>query len=79
LLDDCLSAVDAETEEAILHALKHEIRNKTSVIVSHRISALRHCDLILYMEEGRVAEQGTHNELLALKGKYWKLNQLQSH
>jgi ATP-binding cassette, subfamily B, multidrug efflux pump len=77
--DDCLSAVDSETEELILSNLQEEMKGRTSVIVSHRVSSIRHADLILYLKNGEVAEAGTHEELLALKKDYFRLNQLQQH
>lgn len=77
LFDDCLSAVDSETEHFILEELKQLMHNKTSVIVSHRVSSIRHADLILYLKDGRIKESGTHEELLKLKGDYCKLNDLQ--
>jgi ATP-binding cassette subfamily B multidrug efflux pump len=79
IFDDCLSAVDTETEEIILGNLKQEMKNKTSIIISHRISSLQNSDLILYLENGSVIEQGTHKELLALKGNYHRLYSLQSN
>ena len=70
ILDDPLSAVDADTEEEILTALSSYYGERTVLIVSHRLSPLRGCDQILVMEEGTVAEQGSHEELLALGGRY---------
>lgn len=77
LFDDCLSAVDSETEELILGNLKLETADRTTVIVSHRISSIKDADLILFLKEGVIAEQGTHEELMELKGLYFELNQLQ--
>lgn len=77
--DDCLSAVDTETEEQILNNLKQEMANKTAIIVSHRISSLKNADLILYLKEGEIIEMGTHEELIALKGSYFQLHQMQSN
>ncbi|MEY3086012.1 MAG: hypothetical protein RL037_2237 [Bacteroidota bacterium] len=78
LLDDCLSAVDTDTEEIILHNLQKERKGKNTIIVSHRISTIRHADYILYLEKGEIIEQGTHENLLRLKGKYAEMyrNQL---
>jgi ATP-binding cassette subfamily B protein len=77
LLDDCLSAVDAHTEEEILRNLREAIRGRTTVMVSHRVAAVRHADEILFLEGGRVAERGTHEALLALGGRYAALARLQ--
>ncbi|MBE5766387.1 MAG: ABC transporter ATP-binding protein [Clostridiales bacterium] len=70
LLDDTLSAVDTRTENRILENLRGELEGRTAVIISHRLSALKEADEILFMENGRVAERGTHEALLALGGRY---------
>jgi len=70
LLDDCLSSVDTHTEEAILHGLRAEMRRRTALIVSHRVSAVREADLIVVLEDGVVVERGTHDSLFALDGRY---------
>lgn len=79
IFDDCLSAVDSETEELILSNLKNEMQDKTSIIISHRISSIQHADLILYLKEGEIIEMGTHEELMALRKEYFHLSQLQSN
>ncbi len=77
IFDDCLSAVDSETEDLILGNLKQELKGKTSVIVSHRISSIKNADLILYLKDGEIAEMGTHEELVSLNKHYAHLNKLQ--
>jgi len=79
MFDDCLSAVDTETEEQILNSLKSEMQNKTSIIISHRISSLKNANTILYLKDGEIAEMGTHEELMKLKGEYHKLYLMQSN
>jgi ATP-binding cassette subfamily B multidrug efflux pump len=70
MLDDCLSAVDAETEEAILGGLSGELSRRTSLIVSHRVSAVKNADQIIVLSRGRVIERGTHAQLVAAEGWY---------
>ncbi|MCA1320818.1 ATP-binding cassette domain-containing protein [Bacillus tianshenii] len=70
LLDDSLSAVDAKTEERILHALKENRQGKTTIITSHRLSAIGHAHLILVMVDGRIVQSGTHSELMEEEGWY---------
>jgi len=77
LLDDCLSAVDTETEEQILNNIKKVTKNKTTIIVSHRISSAKNADTIIVLNDGKIAQQGTHTELINVEGYYKKLYQKQ--
>jgi ATP-binding cassette subfamily B protein len=72
-MDDTLSAVDAATEREILDGLRGFFRERTTVIVAHRISTVKEADLVVVLDEGRVAEVGSHDELLASGGVYTQL------
>ncbi len=78
LLDDCLSAVDTHTEKQILAAFHDLLANKTAIVITHRIYAYLSFDKILVMDDGRIVEQGTHDELLALRGYYYELFERQA-
>lgn len=70
LLDDCLSAIDTETEELILKNIKENSENKTHIIISHRISSIKHADQIIVLKQGQIIEQGNHSTLLNINGEY---------
>ncbi|MFC5046637.1 ABC transporter ATP-binding protein [Aquimarina hainanensis] len=73
LFDDCLSAVDTETEEQILHNLNKISKNKTAFIVTHRVSTAKNTDKIIVLEDGQIIQQGTHNQLITIEGYYKNL------
>jgi ATP-binding cassette subfamily B protein len=77
ILDDCLSSVDAQTEAEILHGLRAILKEKTCLIISHRISAVREADEILVLDEGKIIERGNHDELVRDGGVYAELYQQQ--
>jgi ATP-binding cassette subfamily B protein len=78
ILDDCLSAVDTKTENAILNSLKKIMENRTSIIISHRVSSAKLADQIIVLDEGRIVERGDHASLLAQKGVYATLFEKQT-
>jgi ATP-binding cassette, subfamily B, multidrug efflux pump len=79
ILDDCLSAVDTKTENAILTALKRIMEKRTSIIISHRVSSAKLADQIIVLDEGRIIERGNHETLMGMKGVYAELYEKQTH
>ena len=77
IFDDATAAIDAGTEQHIRHALNEQVGTHTTIIISHRLVSLMHADEILFLDEGRIVEHGTHEQLLALKGRYFALHSLQ--
>lgn len=73
ILDDCLSAVDTETEEAIINNLRNNVINKTMIVISHRLKAVRNADKIYVFDNGEIIEHGSHEDLLALEGAYYSM------
>ena len=77
VFDDSLSAVDAETDAKIRHALKAEMEKATVLLISHRINSLKQADLILVMDKGKICELGTHEELISQEGIYKDIYEIQ--
>jgi ATP-binding cassette subfamily B multidrug efflux pump len=77
IFDDCLSAVDTRTEEEILNNLGRIMQGRTSILIAHRISTIKNADKIIVLDEGKIIEQGTHNQLISLQGVYSEMYQNQ--
>jgi ATP-binding cassette, subfamily B, multidrug efflux pump len=77
VLDEATSSIDTETEQLIQQAVTRVMSGRTSLVVAHRLSTIQRCDRIIVMHHGELREMGTHNELLRLRGLYWRLYQLQ--
>ena len=77
VLDEATSSIDTETEQIIQQAVERVMEGRTSMVVAHRLSTIQKCDRIIVMHHGELREAGTHNELLGIRGLYWRLYQLQ--
>ena len=77
ILDEATSSIDTETEQLIQQAVDRVMENRTSLVVAHRLSTIQRCDRIMVLHHGELRESGTHNELLGMRGLYWRLYQLQ--
>ncbi len=79
ILDEATSALDSESEKLVQEALFNLMKNRTSVVIAHRLSTIQHADEIVVVQEGQIAERGTHEELLEKRGTYWKLSTIQKN
>jgi subfamily B ATP-binding cassette protein MsbA len=78
LLDEATSALDTESEKVVQNALKNLMKNRTSIVIAHRLSTIQEADQIIVLENGKIEEQGTHNELIRADGLYRKLIDMQT-
>lgn len=79
ILDEATSALDSESEKLVQEALFNLMKNRTSLIIAHRLSTIQHADEIVVVQDGQIAERGSHQELLAKEGLYWKLSSIQKN
>ena len=77
-MDEATSALDTESEKLVQEALERLMRTRTSIVIAHRLSTIRNADIICVMQDGRIVEQGKHEELMAMNGHYAKLCAMQS-
>jgi subfamily B ATP-binding cassette protein MsbA len=78
LLDEATSALDTESEKLVQDALNKLMQNRTSIVIAHRLSTIQHADIIIVIDKGEIAETGTHSDLIAKKGTYKRLIDMQS-
>ena len=77
ILDEATSSVDSHSEQLIQKAITNILKNRTSIIIAHRLSTIRHADQIIVLDQGNIVEKGSHDELLKMKGEYYKLYETQ--
>ena len=77
ILDEATASIDTETEQLIQEALEHLMQGRTSILIAHRLQTIETADRVLVLKDGKVKELGTHQELMALRGVYYTLTQLQ--
>ena len=78
ILDEATSALDTESERLVQNALENMMKNRTSIVIAHRLSTIQNADTIVVLNKGRIVEQGKHADLLAKKGMYYSLVEMQS-
>ena len=77
ILDEATSALDSESEKLVQQSLTHLMQNRTSIVIAHRLSTIQHADEILVVDRGEIVERGTHDQLIAKKGVYFALREIQ--
>src|SRR5690606_14986125 len=77
ILDEATSALDTESERLVQDAINKMMQNRTSIVIAHRLSTIRHADEIIVMQKGQIVERGSHEELLAANGTYFRLVEMQ--